>query len=874
MKKINIKQELHEQTQDNVVYQHVGKTIEENQLAYSDLVITGRAIPSQYDGMKPVHRRILMTFKMEPGAINKNIKSARIVGATIGKLHPHGDLAVYGALIELTQPFKNRTPLTIGQGNFGSISGDSPAAQRYSEVKLPTESANLLFENLDKDGVVPWTQNYDGTLLEPMLLPVKYPLAILNGTTGVAYAGITTKIPSYNIAELTNLYIYIIKNKLWDVEYHLTREKRLEILEIIPTVDLATGANVYFEDSTSSEDSIFNSKFKFRMRASYEIDKKHNCIIFKNVPIDMTLDRIIEQAKNAGLSYKLIKDKKVVKSDDELLNISENIDIISLSSFDDDEYKNDAEITFTFKRGSNLDLELIKIFKYTDLDSSYSANMTFIDKDQCPVSLSLYEQSVQFLEFRLHTVYKGFQFDIKKLSEQLHLMYGMIEILSNLDRFIEIVKNAPDEELYNLIKIDFSLDDTQIEFLLNIQLKKLSKTSIDSLKNDIVQKETKREELEGYISSKESLYKVIQNDYEDLLTKSIVRGKKSARLTQIIDASRNIDKSDLIEDKEIIVMYMEDDTIAYVDKNKFKLKNKGTKTTTNKINNDFELSLKFSESCRIKDTLLLMTNQGRVFKIKAFMFNEQFRFIGNVLNLNKDEKIVNILKLNEDVKFYMINTVLGKIKGVNGELFNNITSNRAITAIKLEDKDSVVGFIPYSKLENEKIILLTNQGRIIKYPTDEILLYSGTAKGTKAATLLKKEKILKSFIFVETENTFIIGVSDIGRAKKSLTSKIADKKRTNSPNLFFSNNNVNGTMVCGEVILDDSTEVLMILTERADVSLIKVNGFNTVSRTATGSIGLISIDKNEKVKACKKINVSELTETQNQIVIDKIDDEN
>ena len=1288
-----IKQEIFENTEDCIVKEHIGKTIEKNQKEYSNLVITGRAIPSLYDGLKPVVKRLLYTFKLE-NYINKNIKSARVVGSCIGKLHPHGDLANYGALVEMTQVFKNKFPLTRGQGNWGSIQGDSEAASRYcvtgdtyvntnkgleqikeivkselnttkkitrkvysidneinnsntffnsgfhnifklktkagykirgslnhpiltiskdfsgkpiylwkmlseikkediilidrnkkdklykniktkeldkeraliiaclvsggsisnnritfvntdenyynnftkawekvfddnyysysrklksgkiiyefdiqknnknkeifnskiikllknkkakekestkfimkhnleikkiylsnlfegdgwyrvmrknkgisigydskslklieetqillldfgiysnitknkksknisyrlsipsfenqlifknevsfsslkkesfekeinslkehlennlkyshsgdyipyiseyiknivqsktldkininryekikrnykkiekeilknkkgvdllsllnkfyndnyyytsvdtieeleekeivysikvnsnchsfvangfvnhnTEVKLPSEIADMLFENIHKDGVTTWKPNYDDQIMEPEILPVKYPIALLNGTFGIAYAGITTKIPSYNIRDLTNLYIYLIDNKFWEDNFNVDEHKS-NILEIIPSVDFATGTNIYFDDKKSTqEDMIFSSEFNFRMRANYEINEKENTIIFKNIPGDLLTDRLVEEIKDAGLSYRLDSQKKQIPktSDFDKLNISDNADVEAISTYDDKDYKNDAEITIQFKQGSNLNIELAKVFKLTSLDSSYSARMRFIDKNECPILLSLYEHSIEFLKFRLHTFFKSFQYDINKLKEQLHLLYGLKTILNDLDKFINIIKNTDDTKLVNELMNEFKLDEIQIEHLINIQVRKLGKTSLDKLTNDIKEKEEKKSMLEDKISTKEKLYQVVKEDYENQLTKQYIKGKKGDRITKIIQASKNVEQVDLIESKDVILMYMEDDTIGYVEKENFKFKNRGTKTTNNKNNKDFDLNLKLTESCDLKDQVLLMTSKGRVFKKYVFEFSNSFKFIGNIINIDKEEEIISILKFDENQDFYNIVTKNGKIKGLNKKLIKNITSNRSIKIISLEEEDTVSSFTSFKNVENEMILFLTTIGRILKYPTNLIkILNGGNTKGVKAASLKENEKILKSFIFTETNETVIIGVSNDGKAKKTLTKNIIEKKRAQSPMVFFNNNDKNGKLIGGAIIENEEKEGLMILTEKANVSLVKIKNFNSVSKNTKGSINLVNIELEDKIKLIKKIEI-------------------
>lgn len=847
-----------------------GEVIRENMIQYGDLVISNRAIPSILDGLKPVQRRLLYTFK-DFNLINKKIKSAKVIGNTIGSFHPHGDIAVYEAMIEMTVPFKNKFPLFIKQGNFGSIDGDSAAAMRYTEINLPTDSSDLLFENINKKNVVTWDNNYDNTTLEPKVLPVKYPLHLLNGSSGIGYSNVTTQIPSYNIIELTNLMIYLIDNKFYDKEHFNVENHKEKILKIIPTVDLPTGANIYFDKEQTQEDTIFASSFGFRMRASYVIDEKNNQIVFTNIPIDTNGERIRSEIRNAGLSFKVVKKKEVAKNPLEILNISGNATVTSISSYDINNYENDAEIIVSFKKGVNLEAELSKILKYTTLDKAYSAKMMVIDENGRAKTYSLYQQICKFLEFRCHVIYQSFIDDIEDLEKNLHLLYGYSAILSNLDEYLRIITKEDENNIIPLLKTTFNIDDLQIDYLFDMRVKKLKKTSVQNLRDLITEKEGILNYKKDVISSKEKVYEVVREDYKKLLTTNRIKNKVNKRLTKIIDAKKEISQEDLLTDKEIIIMYMEDDTIAFVDKNKFKLKNRGTKTTNNKMNNTFELKLKITESCNLKDELLLISNFGKVFKLKAYEFDEQFRFIGNIINLDKDEKIVSLIKFDKNNKFYCIGTKYGKIKGLNSSMFKNTTSNRPIKAIKLEDKDLVKSFIPYNNTENEKVIILTNEGRIIKYPTSEInIIQGGNTKGTKSTILNEKNKeyVMKLFIFEETNETVLIGISHNGRAKKTYTKNITDKKRAQSPMLFFNNNEVNGKIVSGEVFKDEENEILMILTEKADVSLLKINKFNKVSRAAKGSVGLLNLGKSEKIKLTRIIELQQLSETQTQILVE------
>lgn len=864
---------------EKFIEQESGEVVKDNMIQYGDLVISNRAIPSILDGLKPVQRRLLFSFK-HFNLINKKSKTAKIIGNTIGTLHPHGDSSVYEAMIEMTVPFKNKFPLFIKQGNFGSIDGDSAAAMRYTEINLPNDSADLLFENINKNNVVNWENNYDNTILEPKVLPVKYPLHLLNGSSGIGYSDITTKIPSYNIIEMTNFMIYLIENKFYNKEEFDVEKHKEKILKIIPTVDLPTGCKIYFDKEQTQEDTIFRKSFGFRMRATYTIDEKNNQIVFTNIPMDTNGERIRNEIRNAGLSFKIAKNgKETPKNTLEILNISGNATVSSISSYEIKNYENDAEVLVSFKKGVNLESELAKILKYTSLDSAYSAKMMVVDENGRAKTYSLYQQICKFLEFRCHVTYQSFLDDIEKLEKNLHLLQGYKTIFNNLDLYLNIVTKEDEDKIIPLLKEKFGLDEIQIDYLLEMPLKKLKKVSLKNLDDEILEKNETLNFKKDVVSSKEKIYNYIKEDYKKLLSSNRIKNKVNKRVTTIIEANKLISQEDLLADKEIIIMYMDDDTISYVDKNKFKLKNRGTKTTNNKMNNTFELKLKITESCNLKDDLLLISNFGKVFKLKAYEFDEQFRFVGNIINLDKDEKIVSLIKFDNSNKFYCIGTKDGKIKGLNASLFKNTTSNRPIKAIKLEDNDLVKSFIPFNNNDNEKVIILTTEGRIIKYPTSEInIIQGGNTKGTKSTILNEKnkEEVMKLFVFEETNETVLLGISNNGRAKKTYTKTITDKKRAQSPMLFFNNNEVNGKIVSREVFKDEVNEVLMILTEKADVSLLKINKFNKVSRTAKGSVALLNLNKSEKIKLTRVIELQQLSETQTQILTeaDGIDDEN
>jgi DNA gyrase/topoisomerase IV subunit A len=903
--KIPLKQQIFENTIENPVEEHLGKVIEANQRLYSDLVITGRAIPVLFDGLKPVQRRTLFSFK-DNNHIGKYIKSARICGEILGKYHPHGDSSVYEALIEITQPFKNRFPFTIGQGNWGNQQNDSPAASRYTEITFQESLANLIFENLEKDNVVKWIPNYDDTLLEPITLPVKYPIALLNGSFGIAYAKISTNIPSFNIKELTNLFIYLIDNKFWEKEninsIDFKNKHKENILNIIPTVDMATGTNIYFKKGQNKEDIIFSEKYKFQMRASYKFDEKNKKIIFTNIPIGVMTDKIVEEIKNLGLPYIIDpKTKKMKEKTDEsnILHIIENADVLSISSFEEENFNNDAEITVSFKKDANLELELTKIFKYTQLDKTFNASMTFIDEYSTPIDVSLFEISKRFLTYRLSIHYNAFLYDFKKIEEKMHLLNGHVIILKDIDSFIQIVKRSTDKEVYENIKEVFPLDNIQIEYLLSIQIKKLSKTGVENLLEELKNLENKSNEIKGHIQSKSSLYKYIKEDYKKLLSNPVIKNVRNDRISKIIEVDNvSTTKIDLIEDKDIVVMYLFDDTISYIEKNLFKTKNKANRTPdTNKINNQLERNLKHTISCKTKDELLLISNLGKSFKMKAYQLSKQFKFIGQLIKLEKNERIVSISKYDQEKyelalsnnieNFICITTKNGKTKGLNLlTAFNTLNSstNRPGKVLNLDKEDEItnISFFCLEKNEentlvdkdNQKILYLTNTGKVLKNKITDISIMQGNgAKAIKTIPLIEnKEYIISSYIFKETEKTTFICINENGIANKTLTTLIDEKKKGQSLISFIANEK-KSIFIQGLILDNEDEEMVMIALENNDILIANTTNFLNKKRTFNNSTSLILLNDTDfktdvdKVVSIKNIKLKKLSEVQKSIIL-------
>jgi len=827
----------------------ISNVIKNSMFEYGSYIIEERAIPNMLDGLKPVQRRSLYAIKAGNMIGSKHYKLARVVGDIIGKYHPHGDSSVVGTIVQMVNEWKNNFPLLMGQGNWGSISGDKNAAMRYIEVKLDENISNLIFQDIEKDNVISWTKNYDETLEEPRILPMKYPFHLINGASGIAYA-MASEIPSYNIKEITKLFIYLIENKFYEKDFNKENHKE-NILNIIKSVDFPTGTNIYFEKNKSTiEDTIFNSSFSLRMRASYELKEDKKEIVLYNIPINIKTDKLKEEITNLRKTYKLTANKRKVQKDPtEILNI---IDVPLIIP-----EKDDATIILNFKKDSDLTSELAKLFKYTKLDKSFNANIRVINENGIPIEVSMFDNIIKFLYFRQHVVLNSSIYDIKKLKERIHILKGLHIALKNIDEIIRIIKsNKNSEEAMNELKVKYQLSEIQTKSILEMKLSRLTGLEKEKIEKELKEKEDLKLEKEKIISTSDNIFQYIKEDYENLLNTKMIKTKK--RKSNILKDIKKFNNEDLIKDKEVILMLMNDQTISYIDSNKFKLKNRGTKSKDTKVNTGFEdMNLEIAEKCNLKDEILLISNYGKAFKIKAYKISTKQNYIGNIIKLEEGEEIISISKYNKELKQYILITKKGKIKGINSSILKSITENRSTTIVTLDKEDVVNGFRYFENKEKEYVLILTSDGKVLKFPTKQIgILKGGNTKGSRGVDLNPNTEVIKMIVSEKETDVFIV-CSNIGKAKKTNINNIQTKKRGQKPIIFFNQDKNNGNVIGADLIENEKKEALLLLTNKGNVSYIKISDFNTVNRIAKGAIKILNLDNKDKLKIVKKVELED-----------------
>lgn len=854
---------------NSIDLKNVEDVLESSMLSYGTHIIENRSIPSILDGLKPVQRRALYTFK-NGGYIGSKIKLARMVGDCMGIFHPHGDSSICSTVHNLVQTWKNNFPLLEGHGEWGAISGASPSAMRYIEVKMNENVSKLLFTNLDKDGVTSWSKTYDESNLEPDFLPVKFPYHLINGSSGIAYS-MGTCTPPYNIKELTNLFIYMLENKFYNDEFNVEDHKE-QMKNIVKGVDFPIGTNVYNKDG----DYLFDSNFGIGMRATLDINNKKNQIRITNIPVDLSTDKLKEDILNLALEFKKVKSGKkmieIQKDQSEVLMLKSDTPVIAHYELDSNgkSIYNKPMLLLTFKSSADLNVESMKLMSKAGLNTSIRANINVINHNGVPTSVSLFQNAKTFLRFRFHCELQGFRYDKNKLETQVHLLEGIQIVTKDKEKLFGVLRNSDD--LKQDLKLNWAeLTEDQIAYILDMKIPKLTKSESTILDQQISEKYDKITEINN-LMNEDILFNLIKEDYISLSETTLV--KNCVRQSTILeDAATKIQYEDMIIDKPVIFMLMEDNTCGLVDGDK-RVTNKGGslhKTNAVKSFNGTPLKVLVMYSGMIKDSCYFITNKGRVFHNQMWKFTERFSNIKNFLSLDKDENIINIVKDDESLISHLLIITKNKIKNIRLDLFKNTHADRGVIAIKLEDDDEIVDIKCHHPDNKENVLLITSDGKLLMFNKDDVVESVGkNALGRRSIS--NKYDVIKSFLInssltsniilsddlVEDNNEEetleklkygILLVSDIGKGKVFNVEQLPLKKIGQSPLFAFANNSKNGNLIDGWFFNAEDNNVISLISESGEVSKTKVNNLTIISRATKGSIKLISNNDNKKIMA-------------------------
>ncbi len=827
-------------------------------LSYAMSVIVSRALPDVRDGLKPVHRRII--YAMYKGGYDWSKpfrKSARIVGDVIGKYHPHGDQSVYDALVRLVQDFSMSVPLISGQGNFGSIDGDPPAAMRYTETKLARIS-QFLTEDLEKNTVA-FRSNYDETEKEPEVLPSQYPNILVNGAGGIA-VGMATSIPPHNLGEIINATIAFINNKEITIS---------QLMKHVPGPDFPTGGVIIGKDIIKQGYNKGRGSFKIRGEIEFEERKSgREILVIKSIPYQVNKSILIEKIAQ------LVRDKKIE----------------GIRDLRDESNREGIRVVIELRKGVEPETIRRQLYKLTNIESSFGFN-TLAIVDNKPKILNLKEFISEFLKFRETTVLKRVKFDLHKAEEKAHILIGLATAVENIDEIIKIIKNSKNTEnakknllskkwkvkkslkLINLIEkkkivSSYQLSNIQVDAILELRLQKLTAYGINEIEIEISKLSKLIIEYNKIINSKKTLYGLIIDELEKVKDKF-----SSPRKTKIIDAVLNYNIEETIQKESVVINITNQGYIKRGPLSSLKAQKRGGKGKTGIATREDDFVVQIF-TANTHTPVLFFSTQGLVYKIKAHKIPEgtaasKGKSIFNILPLKSHHSISSIMPLPEDESEWknlkvVFATSKGNVRKNTLEDFVNINNSGKI-AMKLDQDDKIIG-VKICK-DDQDILLSTQFGKCIRFKSKKLRLFKGrSSKGIKGIALKEKDKVISVSIIDNTQidtktlnnekkiknavDRFILSVSENGYGKRSSYRDYRVTNRGGKGIIGIINSPRNGN-IASSLIVTENDEILLS-TDKGSIMRCAVKEIRIAGRNTQG-VRIKKLSGTEKVVSVIKI---------------------
>jgi len=800
----------------------ISEELKESYLDYAMSVIVSRALPDVRDGLKPVQRRILWTMWEEGLTHNAKFrKSATVIGAVLGRYHPHGDIAVYDALVRMAQDFSLRYPLIYGQGNFGSIDGDSAAAYRYTESRLSKIAEELLFD-IEKE-TVDWQPNYDGTREEPKLLPAKLPNLLINGSVGIA-VGMTTSIPPHNLSEVVDALVYLISHP---------KASNDDLMQFIQGPDFPTGGIIY--NKKTINEVYASGKGSITCRAKAEIEER------KSNQFNIVITEIPYQVNKAELLIKiaeLVQEKK----------------IDGIRDLRDESDREGMRIVVELKNEANPQKVLNQLYQYTDLQKDFHLNMIALVDGIQPQILSLKEILSAHIEHRKKVVERRAQFDLKKAKERAHILEGLAKALSVIDQIIATIKKSKDknEAHQNLIK-KFKFTDIQANAILEMRLQTLAALERQKIEDELKEKKKLINELQLLLKSPEKILNVIK---EELLELKKNYGDER-RTKVIVSGLKEFKEEDLIPQEEVIITLSQNGYIKRVAPTTIKAQRRGGKGLIGSEVSEEDFITHFI-SANTHDNILFFTDKGRVFQTKVYEIplgsrTSKGKIIQNFLEIPSGENITAIVSYSVNSQKSMVNdqflvmlTKNGLIKKTPIEDFANVRRSGMI-AIKLQKGDE----LKWVKLSSGKdeIIAATARGQSIRFKESQLRPMGRTATGVRAIKLKKDDFVAGLDIITKnpqptTNNQQLLVVTENGFAKQTPLKQYKIQSRGGLGIKTAKITPKTGLIVAAQIITDE--EEVLALSAKGQIIKTKISDIRTAGR-ATSGVKIMKLNSGDKV---------------------------
>ena len=801
----------------NIIDKYVEEEMKQCYLDYSMSVIVSRAIPDVRDGLKPVHRRILYAMNELGMTHDKPFKKcARIVGEVLGKYHPHGDSAVYGAMVRMAQDFNYRYEFVEGHGNFGSIDGDGAAAMRYTEARMAKITDEILAD-IDKD-TIDFRKNFDDSLDEPVVLPAKIPSLLLNGTVGIA-VGMATNIPPHNLGELVDGTLALIDNR------NITSQ---ELIEYIPGPDFPTGGII--NGRKGIQDAYTKGRGKIQVRAKIKVEDASNgkqALIVNEIPYQVNKAALIERIAL------LVKEKKLT----------------GISDLRDESDRDGIRIVIELKKGEEPEIVLNKLYKYTDLQTSFGVIMLAL-VNNVPKVLSLKEVLEEYVKHRFQVITRRTRFELDKAEKRDHILQGFRIALENIDRIISLIKNSKDSTTAKDLLIEkYAFSEIQARSIMDMKLQRLTGLEREKIEQEFQELERKIKEFKEILADDQKIYDIMKQELVEVKEKY-----NDDRRTLIEDERKDIDVEDLIKDEKVILTITNKGYVKRIGIDNYKAQKRGGRgvSSQNTIEDDFVSDMFVMLNL---DTVLIFTDKGRVYKMKAYEVPEtskqsRGKLISNIINFQEDEKPAFIIKVREftDNKEVIFVTKDGTIKKTNLMEYANINSNGKI-AINFRDGDALV-FAGLIRRESDQLFIATKLGYSVRMDLNEVRSISRTAIGVKGITLRPGDSVVSALLITDPENETILTVTSNGFGKRTRVIEYTTQKRGGMGIINFKLTPKTGDIIGVKPVIEDE-EIIAINSQgvviRTSVDSIAVHG------RATSGVTIMKTDDNSKVVAVVKI---------------------
>ncbi|EAK4948557.1 DNA gyrase subunit A [Campylobacter coli] len=821
----------------------IENSIKSSYLDYSMSVIIGRALPDARDGLKPVHRRILYAMNdLGVGSRSAYKKSARIVGDVIGKYHPHGDTAVYDALVRMAQDFSMRYPSIDGQGNFGSIDGDGAAAMRYTEARM-TILAEELLRDIDKD-TVDFVPNYDDSMSEPDVLPARVPNLLLNGSSGIA-VGMATNIPPHSLNELVDGLLYLLDHKDASLE---------DLMQFIKGPDFPTGGIIYGKKGII--EAYRTGRGRVKIRAKTHIEKKSNkdIIVIDELPYQTNKARLIEQIAE------LVKEKQIE----------------GISEVRDESDREGIRVVIELKREAMSEIVLNNLFKSTTMESTFGVIMLAIHNKE-PKIFSLIELLNLFLNHRKTVIIRRTIFELQKARARAHILEGLKIALDNIDEVIALIKNSPDNTTArDSLVAKFGLTELQANAILDMKLGRLTGLEREKIENELAELMKEIARLDEILKSETLLENLIRDELKEIKSKFDV-----PRITQIEDDYDDIDIEDLIPNENMVVTITHRGYIKRVPSKQYEKQKRGGKGKLAVTTYDDDFIESFF-TANTHDTLMFVTDRGQLYWLKVYKIPEGSRTakgkaVVNLINLQADEKIMAIIPTtdfdeNKSLCFFTKN---GIVKRTNLSEYQNIRSV-GVKAINLDENDELVTAIIVQRDENEETGLLdddslndentnsdenliesikgkmlfavTKKGMCIKFPLAKVREIGRVSRGVTAIKFKEKNDELVGAVVIENDEQEILSISAKGIGKRTNAGEYRLQSRGGKGVICMKLTDKTKELI-SVVIVDESMD-LMALTSSGKMIRVDMQSIRKAGRNTSGVI-VVNVENDEVVSIAK-----------------------